>query len=127
MPANIRVIHAHDFIIATPEGQLNLVQSKKLLIEIAAAAAPLGDYDIILDTRKAQSILSAGDLWYLAEELSDHLRKGSSRTLKTAIICPLERFDPAKLFALCANNRGFNVTAFTSVEDAYEWLIADRT
>lgn len=33
-----------------------------------------------------------------------------------------ERFDQARFFALCAENQGFNVQAFTSYEEAMEWL-----
>jgi hypothetical protein len=128
MPANITIIRAHEFIKATPEGQLNLEESKKLLLEIAAASAPFADYGIILDTRKAQSRMSVGDLWFLAAELSKNLSNLSSRRAqKTAVLCPPEEFDHAAFFALCANNRGFNVSAFTSFEDAYEWLIANGT
>ena len=93
-------------------------------MEIASASAPSVDYEIILDTRKAQSEMSITDLWYLAAELSN-LRKAFSR--KTAVLCPLERFDHAGFFALCAQNRGFHVSAFTSFEDAIEWLIANGT
>ena len=124
MPTDVRIIHAHDFIKATPEGQLDLAKSKKLLIEIASASAPLGEYEIVLDTRKAQSEMSATDLWYLAAELGN-LREPFSRPVKTAILCPLIRFDLTEFFALCAQNRGFNVKAFTALEDAIEWLIAD--
>ena len=127
MPATIRIIHAHEFIRANAEGQLNLEETKNLLVEIAAATAPLADYDILLDTRKAQSRLREADLWFLAAELSNHFRKAFSRTIKTAVLCPVERFDHAEFFALCASNRGFHVSAFTSFEDAYEWLIANRT
>ena len=127
MPANIRIIHAHDFIKASPEGKLDLKESKKLLMEVASAAAPLIDYDIVLDTRKMQSELSITDLWYLAAEISDNFRKAFSRSLKTAVLCPTERFDNAGFFALCAQNRGLQVSAFTSFADAYEWLIENRT
>ena len=127
MPTNIRIIHAHDFIKATPEGKLDLEESKKLLTEIASASAPLVDYNVVLDTREAQSEMSVADLWYMAAELSTNFRKAFSRPLKTAILCPLERFDHAGFFALCAQNRGFQVSAFTSFADAYEWLIAEGT
>jgi hypothetical protein len=122
MPTNIRIIHAHEFIKATPEGQLNFDKAKELLIEIASAAGPSFDYEVILDVRKAQPALSKTDLWYLAAELSN-LRKAFSR--KTAVLCPLERFDYAGFFALCAQNRGFRVSAFTSFEAAIEWLIEE--
>jgi hypothetical protein len=122
MPTNIRIIHGHDFIKATPEGQLDLEKSKKVLREIASAEAPFGNYEIILDTRKTKTTMSETDLWYLAVELSN-LRKAFLH--RTAVLCPLERFDYAKFFAICAQNRGFQVNAFTSFEEAIEWLLAD--
>jgi len=124
MPTNIRIIHAHDFIKATPEGTLDLENSKKLLVEIAADSSTSGDHEILLDTRMAQSAMSAADLWYLAAELIS-FRKALSR--KTAVLCPLDRFDHAAFFALCAQNKGFRVRAFTSFEDAMEWLMAKET
>jgi hypothetical protein len=127
MPANIRIIHAHDFIQVTPEGKLDLDASKKLLLEVATASAHLIDYDIVLDTRKTRSELSVPDLWHLAAEVNDTFRKAHSHNPRTAVLCPSERFDQAGFFALCAQNRGLRVSAFTSFSDAYEWLIASRT
>jgi hypothetical protein len=127
MPANIRIIHAHDFMKVTPEGQLDAEKSKKLLIEIASAATTFADYHILLDTRKALSGMSVTDLWYLAAELSNHFHKTLFRNPKTAVLCPTERFDYGDFFALCAQNRGFQIMAFTAFEEAYEWLIADIT
>ncbi len=123
MSTNIRIIHAQEFIKATPEGQLNLNKAKELLLEIASASGPSFDYKIILDVRKTQSELSITDLYYLAAELND-LRKAFSR--KTAVLCPLEGFDNAGFFALCAENRGFRINTFTSYEDAIEWLIEEE-
>lgn len=126
MPANIKIIHVHDFIKVTPEGRLDLEQSKKLLIALASTSAHLADYDIILDTRKAQSEMTVFDLWELAAELSKNFQLTFSRTLRTAVLCLSERLDLAEFFALCAQNRGFVVSAFTSLDDAYEWLMAHR-
>jgi len=122
MSTNIRIIHAHDFIKATPEGQLDFDTSKKLLIEIATASASSSDYEIILDPRKADVEMSVTDLWYLAAELS---KLGEAFSRRTAVLCPLDRFDRAGFFALCAQNMGFQVRAFTSFEEAVEWLIAN--
>ena len=125
MPSNIRIIHAHDFIRAAPEGELDLKESQKLLNEIASASAHLVNYEILLDIRKAKLEMSATDLWYLAAELCNF--RDALFPMKIAILCPLERFDHAGFFALCAKNRGFQVRAFTSFEDAIEWLIANGT
>ncbi len=120
MATNLRIIRARDFIKATPDGQLDLEQSKKILMEIAAAVAPLADYEIIIDVRKSQTSMSVTDLWYLAAELGN---LGRAFYRKTAVLCPLERFDLAEFFALCAQNRGLRVNAFTSFEAAIEWLL----
>ena len=120
MPTDIRIIHSNDFIKATPEGHLDFEETKRLLREIASASAALGDHEIIIDTRNAQSEMSITDLWNLAAEL-DKLFSDSSR--KTAILCPFDRFDNAGVFALFAQNRGFRVRAFISFEDAINWLL----
>jgi hypothetical protein len=119
MSINIRIIHAKDFIKATPEGKLDLENSKKILLEIASATRSYSDFEIILDTRKAQVEMSVVDLWCLAEELGN-FRKAFSK--KTAVLCPAEKFNFAEFFALCAQNRGIQVMAFTSFEEAIEWL-----
>jgi hypothetical protein len=119
MAANIRIIHAHEFLKATPEGHLDFELSKKLLLEIALATVPWGGYHIIIDTRKAQVDVSVKDLWYLAAELSEHREAFSG---KTAILCAAGRFDQAGILAGAAQDRGFNVRAFASYEDAIEWL-----
>ncbi len=119
MTAEVRIIRAQDFIKATPEGDLDLAKSRLLLLEIASAKAVLQDYAVLLDTRRAKSKLSAYELWYLASEL----QKVSDQFLRrTAIICPHERFEMAKFFALSAAKQGFEMRAFISFEEAMEWL-----
>jgi hypothetical protein len=121
MPATIRIIHATEFIKATAEGELDLKESKRLLVEIMSAT-DLVDYELVMDTRKAHSSMSVTDLWYLAAEIGNI---GKNLPRKTAVLCHPERFDHAGFFALCAENRGFDVRAFTCFEDAMEWLISD--
>ena len=95
----------------------------KLLLDIAAVAPELKNFSVILDTRKAQSGMNETDLWYLASELKNHFRD-IAQSPKMAVLCPHDRFNKAAFFALCANNRGFNISAFTDFENAYEWLIS---
>ncbi len=121
MPTNIRVIHARDFIRARADGLLDRETSMSLLAEIAAAGAALAERHVLLDTRQAQSVMSVADLWFLASELATH---GAAREQRTAVLCPTDEFDRAEFFALCAQNRGLRIAAFTAFEDAIEWLIA---
>jgi hypothetical protein len=120
MPTNVKVIHATDFIRAKPEGAAYLDEAEQLLQDIVQAGSGLHDFEVLVDTRSVSGALSANDLWRLAEKLTGF--RGSFAR-KTAILCPLEKFDRSRFFALCAENRGFNVRAFTSYEEAMEWLI----
>jgi hypothetical protein len=122
VPANIKVIHARDFVRAQPDGQAHLEKAEQLLRDIAQAGEGLENFEILVDTRDVSGSLSAPDLWTLAERLV-RFRKTFAR--RTAIICPIERFDHSRFFALCAENHGFNVRAFTSYEDAMEWLLGE--
>jgi hypothetical protein len=123
MPLDVRIIHAHEFVQCTPAGTIDFASSKKALSQIASFAAPLADYEIILDIRKARSQLSVGDLWHLAAYLGE---LGTTFRRKTAVLAPLEEFDHAEFFSLCAGNIGFPVRAFTSFEDAIQWLGSDE-
>lgn len=125
MPIDVKVIRAKDFIKATPNGELDFEASTRLLLQVASVASALSDYAVLLDTRNAESKLSATDLYYLALELQKHSDTFFLR--KTAIICPQKRFDKAEFFALCAENRGFQVSAFTLFERAMEWLTASNS
>jgi DNA-binding transcriptional LysR family regulator len=124
VPANIKVIHGNDFIRATPEGAAYLEDAEQLLRDIAQAGAGLEEFEVLVDTRRITGTLSAADLWTLAEKL---VKFRHTFARKTAILCPLENFDKVQFFALCAENRGFNIQAFTGYEEAMEWLIADKT
>ena len=119
MTAKIKIIHAQDFLKATPEGELDFEESKRILLEIASVVVPQDDYELIIDTRKAHSVMSPTNLWQLAKEISTF---GEKFRRKTAVICPRERFDQAKFFELCSHNRGYQIHAFTSYEDAIDWL-----
>jgi hypothetical protein len=122
MPTHLKIIHAADFLIATPEGQIDFEKSKQLLLQVASASATLVAPEILLDVRHAQSELSATDLWHLAAELS--YRRTAFRG-KIAVLCRATATSQATFFTLCAQNRGYPVRAFTSFEDAVTWLIAD--
>lgn len=94
MARNVRIVNCRDFVCAKPDGLLNLEQSEQLLRDVVKASDPLEAFDILVDTRDANSV------------------------------CPDERFDHAAFFALCAENKGLDMQAFTSYEEAMKWLQA---
>jgi hypothetical protein len=120
MAANVKVIRARDFVRAQPDGHANLEQAEQLLKDIALAGEGLEAFDILVDTREVSGSLSATELWRLAERL---VRFRKTFAHRTAILCPIEKFDHTRFFALCAENHGFNIQAFSSYEEAMEWLL----
>jgi hypothetical protein len=122
MTANIKVIRPSDFVRATHEGPATLELAEQLLEDIAQAGARLGDFQVLVDVRRVTVRLTAAELWQLSEKLASYRRKLGD---KTAILCPAQRFDHTHFYSLCAQNKGFNVRAFTSYEDAMEWLLED--
>jgi hypothetical protein len=120
MAANVKVIRARDFVRAQPDGHANLEQAEQLLKGIALAGEGLEAFDILVDTREVSGSLSATELWRLAERLVGFRKTFAHRT---AILCPIEKFDHTRFFALCAENHGFNIQAFSSYEEAMEWLL----
>jgi hypothetical protein len=122
MSTSVRVITSRDFIRATPDGVPDIKRAEDLLAEISRRGESLEDFEVLIDTRQVKGMLTAGELWYLSEQLAKYRRAFSRRT---AVLCPVEKFDHTRFFALCAENHGLNVRAFDSYEDAMEWLIGD--
>jgi DNA-binding transcriptional LysR family regulator len=120
VPTNVKIIHASDLVRARPEGEAYLEDAEQLIRDIAAAGSGLAGFEVLVDTRRVTGNLSATDLWTLAEKLA-RFRDNFAR--RTAVLCSLEKFDYSRFFALCAENRGFNIRVFTSYEEAMEWLI----
>ncbi len=123
MARKIRIVNARDLVSAKADGRLNLEEGEQLLREVVGVSDPLEEFDILVDTRDAVSVLSATDLWFLADRLLRHPKTFAGRT---AILCPDERFDHAAFFALCAESKGVDMQAFTSYEEAMNWLQAPR-
>ena len=122
MSSNVRVIHSADFLRARADGQVDRETGKELLAKVAAAAAPLENYQVLIDIRDAVGRLTPEDLHELAGALVEH---GPTFLRKTAVLCPRERFDNARFFSLLAASHGFRgVRAFLAYEDAMEWLLA---
>jgi hypothetical protein len=124
MPTNVHVIQPSDFLRATPEGHVDLAAAERLLSDIAEKARDIQDFNVLIDLRTVSGgLLTASELWYLAEKFARHPHIGRRYT---AILSPGDRFDNARFFALCVAVRGengANVQPFRSYEDAMEWLL----
>jgi hypothetical protein len=123
MSTNVHIIQPSDFLRATPEGHADLAAAERLLYDIAEKARDIEDFNVLIDLRTVSGgLLTAGELWHLAEQFAQHRHIGRR---KTAILSPRDRFDNARFFALCAavQENGPSVVPFRSYEDAMEWLL----
>lgn len=82
----------------------------------------MANVDVVLDVRNVEFELDVADMWELAAELHGVRQAFSQRT---AVLVPPEQSDYAGFFAILAQERGFELSAFTHLGDAVEWL--DRT
>jgi hypothetical protein len=122
MPTYIRLIRAPEFLKATAEGDYDLNESRQLLLGLASALPTPEDVDVLIDMREVSSRLTLPSLYELAREFTD-LRIAANR--RTAVLVPADRYDDAEFFAISAGGMGRRVRAFTSFEDAFDWLVAD--
>ena len=121
MPTTVRVIRTPDFLRVRADGHVDLDMGKRLLDEVAAAAGELEEYRVLIDIRDAVGQLKPEDLVALAGSLAGYDQTFHHRT---AVLCPRERFDRGRFFALLAAGEGFkNIRAFVGYEDAMEWLM----
>ena len=120
MNLNIQLVRQSDYIKTTPTGELDMESTKQLLLTLAAASSSGQERPMLIDTRKTSSILKKSDVFELASTLIEY---GKTFRRKTAILArDDDSFDRANFFELVARNRGYNVNAFTSFEEAIVWL-----
>ncbi|MDP1675439.1 MAG: response regulator [Bacteroidota bacterium] len=116
----LQIFTAGDFIKSTPTGDLDLIASTQVLAQIATAGDLLQDYTVIIDLRDVQSHLSTLDIYNVASEL---VKYGEAFQRKIAVLTQSAKgHNQASFFETAAQNRGYNVKAFTLFEDAIYWL-----
>jgi hypothetical protein len=122
MDLNIRVIRANEFLKTTATGELDLQQSKEILLRLAAINAPPAKYDILLDVRPATGTqMTLVDIAELVDVMLAHHQSFQKKlAILTSQDAPLTRANFMKLYA---GNRGLQVGAFKNFEEAINWLM----
>jgi hypothetical protein len=120
MPVNIKVIRPKDFIRTTVTGVLDFAVSKNALLDIASQIDRPGEYEILVDTREAESALSMIDIFQLGEALAAH---PSLRRSKVAFLKSKKDSQQAEFLETITANRGVCAQVFTDFEDAVTWLV----
>jgi hypothetical protein len=125
MPVNYRIIQAKEFIKATPSGEVDIEESKKVLGQLAVMAKSVEDCEILLDIRDAYGNLGMQELKELVLEIGKHREAFKN---KIAVLARNdEQFNKAVFVEMCANIDGFRITAFVDFEEAINWLQSDES
>ena len=72
MATKVKIILAKDLLEVTPDGIINIATSRQLLVDIAKAGHYPVDYELLVDFRDTEGLLSTTDLYQLASELSNY-------------------------------------------------------
>ena len=120
MDLNVRIIHHQDFLKTTPSGEIDLDQSKQILLSLASVNQPPNQYDVLLDMRNSTSRLTILNITQLVDVM---IHNRTSFRHKLAILTHQgPSLELAKFMEVYAQNRGFQVAAFDSFEAAILWL-----
>ena len=119
MSANIRIIETEDFIRAQPDGTLDRGGSLALLRSLVGKLGAGDDYQVLVDTRKADVALSTADIFEIGNALA---AEAVLRSRRVAVLARENDLD-AEFFELVSRNRGANLRSFTDFESAINWLI----
>ena len=121
MDLNLRIIHARDFLKTTPTNEVDLESSKQFFLKLAQANAAPRQYDLLIDVRQTTGRLTLAEITEVIKVVIEH--RESFRSKIALLTTPGIRFDNAQFAALYANNRGFQVAAFTDFEETMNWLM----
>ena len=124
MSSNLKVVRLRDLLTLEHHGALDLSSVVEDVRQIASVPGAFSAFDVLVDTRGTELVLSTTDTWNAAAELASAVHAGEPKgfNAKIAVLCPTDHFDNARFFELCALNRGLNVRAFTAFEEVFDWL-----
>lgn len=122
MAAEIKIYKANGFIKFVETGEIDFDRARKLIREVAFAAAFHVDHNILIDLRETVvKVAGMSDLLRLAMDMA--LFQSLFR-IRIANVVPddEEHLSIARDFKHCLDIQGFEYEVFTEFETAMEWL-----
>ena len=120
MATKIKIIRSVDYLSVSDNGTIEFGKSKKTLSEIVEPKRPPADYEILLDFRRTQWVLSTDEIYSLVQVLMD--KPDSFRDKIALLLLPGVNFDSLYFKELCSENKGITVQTFSNYEDAIHWF-----
>lgn len=120
---DLQVIRAQEFVRLGPRGHFDFKASKAALALLALALFKRGIKQALLDLRALhpgpRPVFSPNDLVALVNTFRE---VGFTRAQRLAVLYGSDPHHRARLFALIAKLRGWNVQTFDNFEQALHWL-----
>jgi hypothetical protein len=120
MATNIKIIRSIDYLYINDDGIIEFEENKKKLAEIANDQCPVIDYEILLDFRRTQWILSTEEIYDLVHVITEN--QDSFRDKVALLLLPGVNFDKEEFLELCTNEEAGSIHSFTNYEDAIHWF-----
>jgi len=120
MATLLKIIRSVDYLDISDDGVINFDESRKNLSAIANMEnTPVG-YEILLDFRRTQWILSTDDIFFLVKVFLDD--PDTFRDKIALLLLPGVGFEKEYFKELCASHKGISIQTFTNYEDAIQWF-----
>jgi hypothetical protein len=120
MATKIKIIRSVDYLSISDNGTIEFEESKKNLAALAEPKRPPADYEMLLDFRRTQWILTTDEIYSLVKSLIN--APDSFRDKIALLLLPGVNFDKAYFQELCSDDKGIDVRTFTNYEDAIQWF-----
>jgi hypothetical protein len=120
MELDICIFRHNEFLKMMPSGEIDLEQSKAILLRLAALNKPPNNRNVLLDCRAVTTRLTITNVIELVRVMIDH--RDSFRNKLAIITRPGSQYELAEFIELYTGNRGFQVSAFDDFETAILWL-----
>ena len=120
MATLLKIIRSVDYLDIADDGTINFEESRKKLYQMAGAINTLVDYEILLDFRRTQWILSTDEIYGLVKVLLDD--PGTIRNKIALLLLPGVNFDSEYFKGLCEQDKVITIRTFTNYEDAIQWF-----
>ena len=120
----IKIIRSVDYLSVKDDGTIDFEESKELLKALAEPKYPPADYEILMDFRRTQWILSTEEIFDLIQPLFSI--PDSYREKIALLVLPGVNFDTGFFTEMCAGLSEITIGTFTNYEDAVHWFYVDE-
>lgn len=120
MAVKIKIIRSIDYLSVSDNDTVDFEESSSNLVELAKPNQPPANYDLLLDFRRTQWILSTAEIFHLIQAILEDREIFGERI--ALLVLPGVNFDKDEFYELCGKDQKRRIGTFTNYEDAVHWF-----